>query len=214
MDLTDARYIVVEGPIGAGKSTLARRLGEALGASLLLEQAEENPFLPGFYEDPARHALSTQLFFLLQRARQLEGLRQGDLFQPRTVADFMWEKDRLFAAQTLSADELALYDQVHRALSTSAPTPDLVIYLQAPVELLLNRIRRRGIAYEQHIGSDYLQELVAAYNHFFHQYDASPLLIVNAEHMDFLNSADDLALLLARFRDVRGRLYLNARAGG
>lgn len=212
MALPGARYIVIEGPIGVGKTSLARRLAERLNAFLLPEQAEENPFLANFYQDPKRYALPTQMFFLLQRARQLEILRQGDLFQPLTVSDFMWEKDRIFAALTLSDDELALYDQVHNALQVAGPAPDLVVYLHAPVKVLLNRIRRRGFAYEQGMQVDYLQKLLGAYNEFFHYYNGSPLLSVNVENLDFVHQEDDFAMLFSRIQGIKaGRHYFNPR---
>jgi len=149
-------YIVIEGPIGVGKTTLARRLADSFGTELLLEGPDENPFLPRFYEDPAGTALPTQLFFLFQRARQVQSLRQGDMFRPVRIADFLIEKDRLFAELNLGEDELDLYHQVYEQLTLDAPAPDLVIYLQAPVDALMARIRRRGVDYEQGIDEGYL----------------------------------------------------------
>lgn len=204
------RYIAVEGPIGVGKTTLANRLAEDLGAELLLEGAGENPFLPRFYKEPRTHALATQLFFLMQRAEQLARLRQADLFNPMHVADFMMEKDRLFAELTLDADELLLYGQVHAHVTADFPPPDLVIYLQAPVKVLLRRIASRGIAYEQRIDADYLQRLAEAYARFFHSYESAPLLIVNAAEIDFANSDADYKRLLEQLETAGpGRSFFN-----
>lgn len=203
-------YIVVEGPIGIGKTSLARRLAETFGSELLLERAEENPFLERFYQDPRRAALPTQLFFLMQRAQQLCELRQGDMFRSALVSDFLLDKDRLFAHLTLDDDELKLYEQIYRHLAPDVPAPDLVIYLQAPVEVLLARIVKRGNAYERLIEAAYLQRLVDAYAQYFYQYDASPLLIVNAAEIDFVANDMDYNALVERVRDIRsGRHYFN-----
>lgn len=190
------RHIAVEGPIGVGKTSLCRRLAASFNHELLLEQAAENPFLNRFYEQPRQFALSTQLFFLLQRTRQMQDLRQQDIFNPLRVADFMLEKDRLFAELTLDADEFALYAQVYDHLAPDTPVPDLVIYLQAPVDTLLDRIQRRGIAAEQRIERSYLERLSQAYTTFFHFYDRSPLLIVNCTHLDLVGNEDDYQQLL------------------
>jgi deoxyadenosine/deoxycytidine kinase len=203
-------YIVVEGPIGVGKTSLARRLAQTYHSDLLLEGAAENPFLERFYRNPREAALPTQLYFLFQRARQLQGLRQGDIFQPVRVADFLMEKDRLFASLTLDDEELKLYEQVYNQMTFDAPVPDLVIYLQAPVEVLRNRIRTRGIAHEQLIEADYLQRVVDAYARLFHYYDAAPLLIVNATEIDPVNSARDYDALVERIGGISsGRHYFN-----
>ena len=203
-------YIVVEGPIGVGKTTLAERLAEHFGVELILEGAVSNPFLARFYEEPEKTALPTQLFFLFQRAQQVQKMRQSDLFKPVQVADFLIEKDRLFAELTLSADELGLYDQVYSQLTIDAPTPDLVIYLQAPAEVLRKRIIGRGIVHEQGIGDKYLQDLVDAYVQFFYHYDAAPLLIVNAAEIDLVSNKDDFYLLLEYVRErPQGKHYLN-----
>ena len=181
------RYIAVEGPIGVGKTTLAKRLSVDLEAELLLEDAEENPFLARFYDQPRQYALATQLFFLMQRAEQLRDVRQSDLFKPTRVADFTFHKDRLFAELTLETDELELYGQVHDHVIADVPTPDLVIYLQAPVETLLDRIATRGIQYEEPITADYLYRLTELYRFFFQSYDTGPLLIVDAGRSDLVN---------------------------
>src|SRR5688572_3038521 len=172
------RYVVVEGPIGVGKTSLARRLAKSFGSELILEQADENPFLERFYRNPKSAALQTQLFFLFQRTRQLEDIRQHDLFDTVRVADYLIDKDRLFARLTLDDEEYALYDQIYERLATDMPVPDLVIYLQAPVDILLERIARRGIRYEQKIEREYLEKLQETYARFFHAYNVSPLLIV------------------------------------
>ena len=204
------RYIVVEGPIGVGKTTLAKRLAESFETELLLEGAAENPFMGKFYENPRAAALPTQLFFLLQRARQMQEMRQGDMFRPVRVADFLMEKDRLFAELTLDADELRLYEQVYEQLAFDVPEPDLVIYLQAPVEVLLERIQNRGIHHERLIEAAYLQRLSDAYVEFFYHYSEAPLLIVNARDIDFANNENDYQQLLQRVRNIRsGRHYFN-----
>ncbi len=211
--MTPHRFIVVEGPIGVGKTTLARRLQASLGGRLLLEGAEENPFLPRFYADPRGYALSTQLHFLLQRADQFRSLRQGDLFDPLCVADFMLDKDRIFAGLNLEGDELELYHRIYRHLSMEAPRPDLVVYLQAPVEVLLERVRRRAIPYEQAMDPAYLERLGEAYTRYFHDYAEAPLLIVNAAACNFADGDEDYNLLLDLLRrPVRGRQYLNPGA--
>lgn len=203
-------YIAVEGPIGVGKTSLARRLAESFGTELLLEEVDDNPFLPRFYRDPRQAALPTQLFFLLQRAQQINDLRQADLFRPVRVADFIIEKDHLFAELTLDSDELALYRQVYSHLTLDAPRPDLVIYLQAPVEVLLSRIARRGRQYEQRIEAAYLQRISEAYTKFFYDYDEAPLLIVNASDLNFVDSEEDYRQLLEQIRRIRsGRHYFN-----
>ena len=204
MPLEKHRYIVVEGPIGAGKTTLARRLAEHFGKELLLEDPDANPFLGRFYEDPRRHALATQLFFLFQRAQQVAGLKQIDLFNRGTVADFILDKDPLFASLTLSDDEMRLYQQIYAHLMPQAPAPDLVIYLQASPEKLVERVRKRGVAYERGISSDYLVRLADAYSRFFYQFSAAPLMIVNSDHLNFVDAPGDFDLLLRRITEMRG----------
>jgi deoxyguanosine kinase len=204
------QFIVVEGSIGVGKTSLARRLAESLSAQPVLEDAAQNPFLERFYKHPRAGALPAQLYFLFQRCQQLGALNQQDLFAQVRVADYLLEKDRLFARLTLDDAEFALYEQIYARLDVQAPKPDLVVYLQAPVDVLLERIARRGIAYEQYIERDYLVRLNEAYARFFHEFEAAPLLIVNAASIDPVNNAEDYEELLAAIRRMkRGRLYYN-----
>ncbi len=204
------RYIVVEGPIGVGKTSLVTKLSDSFGSEMLLEKAEENPFIVRFYQNPRQYALSTQLYFLLQRAQQVQSFRQIDLFQNSHIADFMIDKDRLFAELTLTSDELQLYQQIYRHMTIDAPQPDLVIYLQAPVEVLRGRITRRGIDYEQQIKNDYLSRLSEIYTRFFYDYDESPLLTVNTQSIDLINSEQDYQALLDEINNIRsGRHYFN-----
>lgn len=203
-------FIVVEGPVGVGKTTLAKRLAESFNTDLLLEGADENPFLNGFYENKKNVAFQTQLFFLFQRAQQMQDLRQADMFRPVHVADFIMEKDRLFAELTLDEEEFKLYQQVYKHLTIDAPVPDLVIYLQASVNVLRKRISLRGRDYERSMNSDYLNRLNESYARFFHDYTQSPLLIVNAEEIDLVNNENDYTLLLEQIRKVKsGRHYFN-----
>lgn len=204
------RLVVVEGPIGVGKTTLARKIAASIGAESVLEQADENPFLERFYKNPKAAAFPTQLFFLFQRARQLQELRQQDMFAPVRVGDYLLDKDRLFARITLDDEEYALYEQVYGRLSLDAPQPDLVVFLQAPVDVLLERIARRGIRYERYIEREYLEKLSDAYNRFFHQYTASPLLIVNSAVIDPVSDSRDFEELFEAVRRTRrGRHYFN-----
>ncbi len=190
------RFIAVEGPVGVGKTSLTRRLADSFNYETLLEKAEENPFLDRFYENPKQYALSTQLFFLFQRARQIQELRQDDMFKPVRVADFLMDKDRLFAELNLDPDELNIYMNVYQHLTINTPTPDLVIYLQAPTDVLLNRIQKRGIASEQLIERDYLENLNTAYTEFFHYYKSSKLLIVNSTDIDLVENDEHYQQLL------------------
>jgi deoxyguanosine kinase len=207
---TKLDFIVVEGPIGVGKTTLAKRLAHSFGSDVLLEGADENPFLERFYQDPRSAALQTQLFFLFQRARQIQELRQADMFQPVRVADFIMEKDRLFAELTLDEDEFNLYKQVYEHVTVDAPTPDLVIYLQAPVDVLLKRVAKRGRNYERHLEAIYLERIVESYTRFFYDYAQSPLLIVNAAELDLVSNESDYQLLLEQIHKTRsGRHYFN-----
>jgi len=207
---TPHRFVVVEGPIGVGKTSLARRLAASFGSDLVLEQGEENPFLERFYRNPRAAAFQTQLYFLFQRARQMQELRQQDMFQRVRVADYLLEKDRLFARLTLDDEEFGLYEQVYARLAIDAPVPDLVVYLQAPVDVLLERIARRGIGYEQGIERRYLERLVESYARFFLEFDAAPVLTVNAADIDHVGSERDYAGLLAEIVRVRkGRHFFN-----
>jgi deoxyadenosine/deoxycytidine kinase len=207
---TTHRFIAVEGPVGVGKTSLARRLCTSLSAEGVLEEAAHNPFLERFYRNPRAGALPAQLFFLLQRAQQLAALKQADLFAAVRVADYLLEKDRLFARVTLDDAEYALYEQLYARLDIHVPKPDLVVYLQAPVDVLLERIGRRGVAYEQYIDRGCLERLNEAYARFFHEFDAAPLLIVNAASIDPITNQRDYEELLAAIKRMsRGRLYYN-----
>jgi len=205
MSLNKYRYIVVEGPIGVGKTSLAQRLAEHSGAKTLLEKPQDNPFLARFYQDQARYALPTQLFFLFQRINEVRDLSQMDLFQARTVADYLFEKDTLFARLTLSDEEFKLYQSIYQSLAPQAPTPDLVIYLQASTDALIDRVQRRGLRFERNISDDYLSRLSESYGEFFHHYDDAPLLVVNSDNLNFVDNADDFNLLLDRVKGMRGR---------
>jgi deoxyadenosine/deoxycytidine kinase len=207
------RYVAVEGPIGAGKTSLARKLAAHHGGHTLLEKPEANPFLERFYGDRARYALPTQLFFLFQRVQQLAELRQLDLFRELLVADFLLDKDPLFARLTLADDELRLYEQMLAQLRPQTQPPDLVVVLQAPPETLAERVARRGNPVEARVTPDYLAALSESYTRFFHQYDDAPVLIVNTEHLNPIDNADDFALLLERIGRLRGRReYFNLAA--
>jgi len=207
------RYIVVEGPIGAGKTALAKRLAQSLSAELILEEALENPFLERFYREGKSAALPTQMFFLFSRARQIEQLRQTDMFATVRVCDYLFAKDRLFAELNLDSDELALYEQIADKLAVEAPVPDLVIYLQASVDVLFERIDRRGIGFEKMIDRAYLEQLTDIYARFFHAYNDGPLLIVNASQIDPVkNDADYEQLFRQIERTTGGRHFFNPTA--
>ncbi len=197
------RYIAVEGPVGVGKSTLARVLAERVGARLLEEIPEENPFLRAYYQDRRKHAFQAQLFFLLSRFQQQQALFQQDLFSHSTVAEYLFARDRIFASLTLSPDELALYDRVYELLGPRVVKPDLVVYLQARTEVLLARVRRRGRDYERSIDAAWLEALAKAYNDFFFHYDETPLLVVNVSDIDLEGSSDDVEALVAVVRKHR-----------
>jgi len=200
----------VEGPIGVGKTSLAQRLSDEFGSTLMLEQVEDNPFLERFYQNPREAALSTQLYFLLQRTKQLQEFKQADIFTPVRVADFLIEKDRLFAQVTLNASEYELYEQIYSHLTIDAPKPDLVVYLQAPVETLLQRIRKRGRGYERLVETSYLEQLNEAYAKFFYDYNDAPCLIVNASDIDFINNDKDYQQLLGEILNTEaGKRYFN-----
>ncbi len=203
----------MEGPIGAGKTSLAGKLAQHYSAHALLEQPQSNPFLERFYRDQARYALATQLFFLFQRAHQLGDVTQLDLFRSSVVADFLLEKDPLFARLTLADDELKLYEQIFAQLKPQAPLPDLVIYLQAPTDTLVERVLRRGNPIESGISETYLRALSDSYTHFFHRYEDAPVLIVNTENLNPIERAADFDLLLSRIDKMRGRReYFNLAA--
>jgi deoxyguanosine kinase len=205
MDFEKYKYVVVEGAIGAGKKTLAGKLAMQLGAQTLLEQPEENPFLEKFYRDAGRYALATQMFFLFQRLNQLRDLAQPDLFDARIVSDFLLDKDPIFARLTLGDDELALYQQLYDHLRPQAPLPDLVIYLQAEPQTLIDRIKKRGIPMEAGISETYIHRLCESYSRIFYDYEAAPLLIVNTEHLNPIDNEEDFALLLTRIANMRGK---------
>ncbi len=203
-------YIAVEGPIGVGKTTLANKLAQTLSYSLIREPASENPFLDRYYREGKRHALPTQLFFLLHRAEQIADLRNQDLLAPNLVADFLMEKDELFARLTLDDNEFGLYQQIQQNLAIDPPKPDLVIYLQAPADVLLTRIRARGIDAEREISAEYLEALIDSYTEFFHFYTDAPLLVVNATEIDLANNAGHFDALLERVVTMDGpRQYFN-----
>jgi deoxyadenosine/deoxycytidine kinase len=199
------RYMVVEGPIGAGKTSLAKRLAARLSGDLVLEQPEENPFIARFYQDMSRYALPAQLFFLFQRARMIAPLKQPDLFARPAVADFLLDKDLLFARITLSGDEFALYQKIYDALRPQAPAPDLVIYLQAQPGVLIERVRRRAAGFERGISEEYLALLADSYARFFHHYAAAPVLTVNSENLNFVERDADFELLVSRVRGMKSR---------
>jgi deoxyguanosine kinase len=203
-------FIAVEGPIGVGKTTLAKRLAASFNYQTLLEEAEQNPFLEKFYRNREQAALATQLFFLFQRAQKIQDLRQADIFEPARVADFLVEKDPLFARINLVREEYELYQKIYRQMTIDAPRPDLVIYLQASTDVLLSRIENRGIPCEQAIGRDYLERLNEVYSEFFLYYDEAPLLIVNASDIDLANGETDYRHLVDYLLDIRsGRHYFN-----
>jgi len=198
-------YIVVEGPIGSGKTTLAKMLVDRFPVDYLSEKAEANPFLPRFYQDAQRYSLPTQLFFLFQRANQIKDLNQRDMFAKPIVADFFLEKDPIFARLNLDEEEYALYHQIYQHLQIKAPKPDLVIYLQTPIDALMERIEERSISYEQEIPREYIERLANAYSEFFHSYDASPVLIVNNEKLNILKNQNAFNLLLSRIEQIKGQ---------
>jgi deoxyadenosine/deoxycytidine kinase len=198
-------YIVVEGPIGSGKTTLAKMLVDKFPVDYLSEKAETNPFLPRFYQDAQRYGLPTQLFFLFQRANQIKDLSQRDMFAKPIVADFFLEKDPIFARLNLDDEEYALYHQIYQHLQIKAPKPDLVIYLQPPIDALMERIEERSISYEQEIPREYIERLANAYSEFFHSYDASPVLIVNNEKLNILKNKSAFDLLLSRIEQIKGQ---------
>ena len=207
---TPPAFIAVEGSIGVGKTTLAKKLAASFNYAVLLEEAEENPFLEKFYQRRKQAALATQLFFLFQRTQKIQDIRQADIFEPARVTDFLIEKDPLFARINLDRDEYQLYDKVYKQLTIDAPKPDLVVYLQASTDVLLSRIENRGLAIERNIDRDYLERLNEVYSEFFLYYDDAPLLIVNASEIDLANNAADYKDLVNYLLDIRsGRHYFN-----
>lgn len=198
-------YIVIEGPIGCGKTTLAKKLHERFNVDYLSEKADENPFLPRFYQDMPRYALPTQLFFLFQRAKQIESLSQHDLFANPTVADFFLEKDPLFAKLNLSEEEYALYHQIYQHLELKAAKPDLVIYLQSSLDALMHRIQKRHVDYEQNVSPEYISRLADTYNHFFHHYQSTRVLIVNNEKLNILENDNAFDLLIQRISEIKSQ---------
>ena len=207
---TPPAYIAIEGPIGVGKTTLAKRMASTFNYQTLLEDAHDNPFLEKFYSNRKQAALATQLFFLFQRAQKIQDLRQADIFEPVRVADFLIEKDPLFARVNLDSDEFQLYEKVYQQLTIDAPRPDLVIYLQASTDVLLSRIESRGIPSERAIDHDYLERLNEVYSEFFLYYDGAPLLIVNASEIDLVSGERDYQHLVDYMLDIRsGRHYFN-----
>ncbi|MDH3266636.1 MAG: deoxynucleoside kinase [Gammaproteobacteria bacterium] len=205
-----SRYIAIEGPIGVGKTALARRLADSLSADLVLEEVEENPFLERFYRDGRSAALPAQMFFLFARARQIEDLRQQDLFSSVRISDYLFTRDRLFAELNLDPEELKLYDQITENLAVDAPVPDLVIYLQASVDAIMRRLAQRNSLYDRFVDRNYVEKLIDAYSRFFHAYDEGPLLIVNASQIDPINNDDDYEQLFRQIeRTTGGRHFFN-----
>ena len=202
------KFIAVEGPIGAGKTTLTKLLANSFNYDTFLEEPSQNPFLPDFYINPSQAALATQLFFLFQRVKQIQELRQEDIFTSNRVSDFLLDKDRLFAKATLSAEELKLYEQIYQYLSIDLPTPDLVIYLQAETKTLYERVMHRGIDMEKTISFEYLELLNETYKEFFFEFDRSPVLIVHSDYLDFQSNKNDYNLLLEKLLD-----YFNNQEG-
>jgi len=211
IDKTDVRYIAIEGAIGAGKTTLSTMLGETLGAKVVHEKFEENPFLKDFYRDPERYAFQTQIFFLLTRYKQQQELFQADLFHHFLVTDYIFEKDKIFAYLNLQDEELKLYETLVSSIEHNIPVPDVVVYLQSSVPRLLQNIKQRGRSYEANMSETYIKELNEAYNYFFFRYKSSPLLIVNAVDLDFVVNKDQYADLVRQiFRTNRGAVeYYN-----
>lgn len=200
--MESARYIVVEGPLGVGKTSLARLLAEEFNARPVFEQVEENPFLKKFYDEPGNYAFQAQLFFLLSRYRQQRHLAQQDLFNQNTVADYLFAKDQIFAQANLDGDELALYRQLFHLLNSRLPKPDLVVYLQARSDVLMERLRKRDRDYERRISPEYVQRIAEAYRDYFFYYDETPLLVVDVSEMDFVSSEEDLADLIREIRSM------------
>lgn len=208
-----SKYIVIKGPIGVGKTSLANKLALEWDAELILENVDDNPFLSKFYKNQREVSFQTQLYFLLTRTRQVQSFKQQDIFSKPRVSDFMLQKDRLFAQVTLNNEEYDLYDQLYSYMTVDIPKPDLLIYLQAPIEVLMKRIRKRGRDFEKYITSQYLENLNSTYLRFFNSYNGSPLLVVNAEDIDFVNNANDYKNLLNKIYSIdKGKHYFNPMA--
>jgi len=197
-----AKYIVVEGPIGVGKTSLAKILANEFQARMIFERIEDNPFLPKFYQSRETYAFQNQTFFLLNRYQQQMELAQHDLFNQNAIADYLFAKDQIFATLTLSAEELSLYQQIYALLNTRVPKPDMVVYLQARPEVLYKRVKKRDKKYERSVTFDYLTEVAQAYNQFFFHYDETPLLVVNTSEIDFVASSKDLADLIKEINNM------------
>jgi len=197
------RYIAIDGPIGVGKTSLAKLLAKEFNARCILEKPDENPFLPGFYGDRRKYAFQTQIFFLLSRFQQQKEIAQLDLFNQVTLCDYLFAKDRIFASLNLDDHELALYEQIYRLLHGQIPSPDLVIFLQARPEVLVQRVRSRNIPFEKEIDSEYLKNLVDAYNYYFFHYDQTPLLVVNTSEIDFVNRQEDFTQLVREIKQMK-----------
>jgi deoxyadenosine/deoxycytidine kinase len=201
--MMDKRYIVVEGPIGVGKTSMVQMLGEEFGSKVVLEKATENPFLPRFYTNPTSYAFQTQMFFLLSRYQQQRDLLQQDLFSRNVICDYLFAKDRIFASVNLDEDELALYQQIYTLLDQRIPRPDLVIYLQSPTEVLQQRIRMRGRSYEREISREYIEAINEAYNRFFFNYSDTPLLVINTSEVDFVRRPEDFQDLVREIQRMK-----------
>lgn len=197
------RYIVIEGPIGVGKTSLAKLLAKAFNARCILEKAEDNPFLAHFYEDPKKYAFPAQIFFLLNRFQQQKEIAQLDLFNQITLCDYLFDKDRIFASINLDDHEIALYEEVFRLLNGQISSPDLVIFLQAKPDILIHRIKSRNISYEKNVNLEYLKTLIEAYNYYFFHYDQTPLLVVDTSEIDFVNRKEDFDQLLREIKQMK-----------
>ena len=211
----NARYVVIEGPIGVGKTSLATLLAPELNARLVFERAEENPFLTDFYQDPARFRFQTQIFFLMSRFAQQEEFSQHDLFHKVTISDYLFAKDRIFAYLNLNDHELALYEQIYRMIEPKIVRPDLVIFLQADTETILRRIKQRARSFERNVSRDYIEAVNEAYNHYFFRYSETPLLVINTSDIDFVHNPEDLADLIRQVLSMReGTLYYVPKSHG
>ena len=197
------RYIVIEGPLGVGKTSLTRLLAKEFNARCIFEKPEENPFLPHFYQDRKKYAFQTQIFFLLNRFQQQKEIAQLDLFNQITLCDYLFAKDRIFASLNLDDHELALYEQIFQLLTGQIPSPDLVIFLQAKPEVLLHRVKSRNIPYEKGMDLEYLKTLTEAYNYYFFHYDPTPLLVVDTSEIDFVNRNEDFAQLVREIKQMK-----------